>query len=54
MWDLLKNVKGVIETSIHCLLGIEMVTQTLPLWLNKATSFIAAVVYLNSKHLICH
>lgn len=54
VWDLLKNVMGVFETSIHCFMGIEMVTQTLPLKLNKVTSFIAAVVYLNSRHLVCH
>lgn len=54
VWDLLKNVKGVIETSIHCFMRIEMVTQTLPLQLNKITVFIAAIVYLNSRCLICH
>lgn len=45
---------GVIETSIHCFMGIEMVTQTLPLQLSKVTSFIAAVVYLKLGHLLCH
>lgn len=54
VWDLLKNVKGVIEGSIHCFMRLEMVTQTLPLQLNKITVFIAAIVYLNSRCLICH